>query len=111
MSKIKYLKEDKKAKSKSFFFTKESKVFNLKHVKFLEKYYYKEKKDIRICLHTSKKSKHHDMIILQQKKTGIDVSRNPSCYLPGWSKEYGNFVLKFLSNENVRIKKKQYNSV
>ena len=68
MSKIKYLKEDKKAKSKSFFFTKESKVFNLKHVKFLEKYYYKEKKDIRICLHTSKKSKHHDMIILQQKR-------------------------------------------
>ncbi len=68
MSKIKYLKEDKKAKSKSFFFTKESEVFNLKYVKFLEKYYYKEKKDVRICLHTSKKSKHHDMIILQQKR-------------------------------------------
>ena len=36
--------------------------------------------------------------ILQQKKIDVDVSRNPSCYLPGWSKEYGNFVLKSLTN-------------
>ena len=68
MSKIKILKEDKKAKSKSFFFTKESEVFNLDCIKFLEKYYYKNKNDVRICLHTSQTSKHHDMIILQQKK-------------------------------------------
>ena len=37
-------------------------------IKFLEKYYYKNKNDVRICLHTSQTSKHHDMIILQQKK-------------------------------------------
>ena len=64
----KFLIEDKKAKSKSFFFKKESEVFDLSHVKFLEKFYKKEKKDVRICLHANKKSNHHDMIILQQKK-------------------------------------------
>tara|TARA_B100000965_G_scaffold352618_1_gene327927 strand:- start:40 stop:558 length:519 start_codon:yes stop_codon:yes gene_type:complete len=68
MPNLKILKEDKKAKSTSFFFTKESEVFNFNHVKFLENYFYKKKKDIRICLHTTKESKHHDMIILQQKR-------------------------------------------
>ena len=68
MPNIKYLKEDIKAKSRSFFFTKEGEVFNFNHVKFLEKNYQKNKEDIRICLHISKQSKHHDMIILQQKK-------------------------------------------
>jgi len=63
----KYLIEDKKAKTKSFFFKKEGQVFNKKYLNFLEKYYKKEKKDIRLCLHTSVKSKHHDMIILQQR--------------------------------------------
>ena len=46
--------EDKKAKSTSFFFRKEGEVFNYKHINFLESYYKKEKKDIRICLHTKK---------------------------------------------------------
>ena len=63
----KYLIEDKKAKTKSFFFKKEGQVFNKKYLNFLEKYYKKEKKDIRLCLHPSTKSKHHDMIILQQR--------------------------------------------
>tara|TARA_A100001011_G_scaffold295407_1_gene307707 strand:- start:210 stop:731 length:522 start_codon:yes stop_codon:yes gene_type:complete len=62
------LKQDKKAKSISFFFKKEAEVFNKKHILFLEKYYKKNNKDIRICLHTTQKDKHHDMIILQQKK-------------------------------------------
>ena len=62
------LREDKKAKSTSFFFRKEGEVFNYKHINFLESYYKKEKKDIRICLHTKKNAKHHDMIILQQQK-------------------------------------------
>ena len=67
MSKLKYLKEDKTAKSKSFFFTKESKIFDKNYVKFLINFFNKTKKDVRICLHTSKKSNHHDMIILQKK--------------------------------------------
>ena len=64
----KYLIEDKKAKTKSFFFKNEGQIFKKKYINFLEKYYKKEKKDIRLCLHTSTKSKHHDMIILQQRK-------------------------------------------
>jgi len=64
----KLLREDKKAKSTSFFFRKEGEVFNYKHLNFLENYYKKEKKDIRICLHTKKNAKHHDMIILQQQQ-------------------------------------------
>ena len=63
-----YLKQDKKAKTTAFFFRKEAEVFNKKHILFLEKYYKKNNKDIRICLHTNQKDKHHDMIILQQKK-------------------------------------------
>tara|TARA_Y100001970_G_scaffold276030_1_gene378139 strand:- start:1631 stop:2158 length:528 start_codon:yes stop_codon:yes gene_type:complete len=66
--KKKSLIEDNKAKTKSYFFKKEGEIFNEHHIKFLEKYYKSKKKDIRICLHTNKKSKHHDMIILQQKK-------------------------------------------
>ena len=64
----KNLIEDRKAKTKSFFFKKEGQVFNKSYLNFLEKFYKTEKKDIRLCLHTSTKSKHHDMIILQQRK-------------------------------------------
>ena len=67
MLKAKFLKEDKKARSKSFFLTRESQTFNGDYVKFLINFFNKTKKDIRICLHTSKKSNHHDMVILQQK--------------------------------------------
>lgn len=67
MLKVKFLKEDKKAKSKSFFLTRESQVFDKNYVKILIDFFNKTKKDIRICLHTSKKSNHHDMVILQQK--------------------------------------------
>ena len=64
----KYLLEDKKAKSKSFFFKKENTVFNKKFISFLESNYLKYKKDIRICMHKNTSDRHHDMIILQQKK-------------------------------------------
>ena len=67
MLKVKFLKEDKKAKSKSYFFTKESEKFDDNYIKFLINTFNKNKKDIRICLHTSKKSNHHDMVILQKK--------------------------------------------
>ena len=64
----KYLIEDKRAKSKSFFLKKENTVFNSKFIDFLERNYLKHKKDIRICMHKKSLDKHHDMIILQQKK-------------------------------------------
>ena len=63
-----YLIEDKKAKSKSFFFRNENTIFNKKFITFLESNYLKYKKDIRICMHKKSSDKHHDMIILQQRK-------------------------------------------
>ena len=65
---MKYLKEDKKAKTKSFFLNSEKTFFTKEHIKFLEKFYKSKNTDIRICLHKNAKSNHHDMIILQQKK-------------------------------------------
>ena len=64
----KYLKEDKKAKTQSFFFKTETTVFNRKFITFLKNCYKSNKKDVRICLHKNPHSKHHDMIILQQNK-------------------------------------------
>ena len=64
----KFLKQDKKAKTTSFFFKKDGQVLDIKYINFLENYYKRKKSDIRICLHTNPKAKHHDMIILQQKK-------------------------------------------
>ena len=65
---IKILKEDKKAKTKAFFFKKESTVFNKKLLDFLKKYYKKNKKDIRVCMHRDPSDKHHDMVLLQKRK-------------------------------------------
>jgi len=62
------LKEDKKAKSKSFFLKKKIGIFDSSLLKFIESDYKKYKKDLRLCLHENSKSNHHDMIILQQKK-------------------------------------------
>lgn len=60
--------EDKKARSKSYYLDSKIDFFNGKHISFLKKFHKKFKKDVRICLHKNNKSKHHDMIILQQKK-------------------------------------------
>ena len=65
---LKNLKEDKNAKTPSFFFKEKMKKFNAKYVKFLENFYKKNYTDVRVCMHSKKNSKHHDMIILQQKK-------------------------------------------
>ena len=54
---LKNLIQDKKAKTPSFFFKKEAIKFDLRYVKFLENYYRKNSKDVRICLHTKKKRK------------------------------------------------------
>jgi cupin fold WbuC family metalloprotein len=63
-----FLKEDKKAKTKAFFFRSDTSVFDKKFINFLEKYYYKTKKDIRICMHKNPSDKHHDMVLLQKRK-------------------------------------------
>lgn len=65
---MKNLIEDKKAKSKSFFFCNETHHYSQKHTNFLINFYKKNKKDIRICLHKNKDFRHHDMIILLQNK-------------------------------------------
>ena len=65
---MKYLKEDIKAKTKSFFLNGNKDFFTEKYIDFIKNFYLKFKKDVRICLHKDNKSKHHDMIILQQKK-------------------------------------------
>ena len=65
---MKNLKEDEKAKTTSFFLNTKKEFFSNKHINFILKYYKKNKKDIRICLHKGRNDKHHDMIILQQKK-------------------------------------------
>ena len=67
-----YLLEDKKAKSKSFFFRKENIIFNRKFISFLENNYLKYKKDIRICMHKNTSDNHHDMIILHYYVLLID---------------------------------------
>lgn len=65
---LKNLREDKKARTKSYIFKKEVNIFDKKYINFLEKFYFKNKKDIRICMHNSPSAKQHDMIILQQRK-------------------------------------------
>ena len=65
---MKNLKEDKQAKSKSFFLNSKKEFFSKKHINFILNHYKKTNKDIRICLHKGRADKHHDMIILQQKK-------------------------------------------
>ena len=72
-------------------------------IKFLEKIYIKTKKDLRICLHENSLDKHHDMIILQQKK---------NFYLPHKHLKKGEtyHIIKgsmasILFNNNGKIKK------
>ncbi len=62
------IKQDFKAKTTSFFLLKEGEKIDQKYILFLKKNYNKNKKDIRLCLHKNPKAKHHDMIILQQRK-------------------------------------------
>ena len=65
---MKNLKEDKQAKTKSFFLNSKKEFFSKKHINFILNYYKKTNKDIRICLHKGRTDKHHDMVILQQRK-------------------------------------------
>lgn len=64
----KNLIEDKKAKTKSYFLKDNYGLFDKSLLKFMIFSYKKYKKDLRICLHKNISARHHDMIILQQKK-------------------------------------------
>ena len=64
----KILTEDNKAKTKSFFLKNKYGFFNKNLLNFMINYFKKRGKDLRICLHKNTSEKHHDMIILQQKK-------------------------------------------
>jgi len=65
----KFLKLDKQAITTSFFFKKKNNVlFNQDLKNDIIKNYKKNNSDLRVCLHQNPLDKHHDMIILQQKK-------------------------------------------
>ena len=53
---MKYLKEDIKAKTKSFFLNGNRDFFSEKYIDFIKNFYLKFKKDVRICLHKNNKS-------------------------------------------------------
>ena len=63
------LKEDSKAKSKSFYLLNPYQKVDKSISNFLENYSKKNNYcDVRVCIHESPNSKHHDMYILHHKK-------------------------------------------
>jgi cupin fold WbuC family metalloprotein len=64
-----FLKEDKISRSKSFYLLNPYQKIDKKIIEFLKNFSKKNKDcDVRVCLHTSPKDKHHDMIVLQHSK-------------------------------------------
>lgn len=64
-----FLKEDKISRSKSFYLINPYQKIDKTVIKFLKKFSANNNRcDARICLHVSPKDKHHDMIVLQNKK-------------------------------------------
>ena len=64
---MKYLKEDIKAKTKSFFLNGNRDFFSEKYIDFIKNFYLKFKKNERICLHKDNKSKHQNTIKIHNK--------------------------------------------
>ena len=97
------LKEDFKSKSKSFYLLNPYQKIDKIITKFLLKYSSENNTcDLRVCIHESPKSKHHDMYILHHKK---------NYYIPHAHRDCGDsyVVLEgelgcFLFNNNGRIK-------
>ncbi len=78
-------KIDTSGKSRAIFLNKNNNFFNKTHLSFLKKYYTKQKKEIRICLHQSKKSNLQVMVnlIILKKKYQIHYHNYSSeYYLP-----------------------------
>ena len=107
----KFLREDKKAKSRSFFLKKDTGLFDNNLLKFMIKDFKTNKKDLRICLHKDIKAKHHDMIILQQKKNFF-LPHKHSSKGETYNILYGSMVcILFKNNGNIKktilLKKKE----
>lgn len=81
--KLKALKltEDRKAKSKTFFFEKNLKIrkFEKKHINFLKLFNKKFKEDLRICMHQSLKSLDQNMILLQNRDNFYPPHKHLKC--------------------------------
>jgi glucose-6-phosphate isomerase len=64
-----FLKEDKISRSKSFYLVNPYQKIDKTIIKFLKNFSRNNNRcDVRVCLHTSPKDKHHDMIVIQNKK-------------------------------------------
>jgi cupin fold WbuC family metalloprotein len=61
--------QDEKAKSLSFFPFKYPVTVDVNLINKIKKFTIEQKRDVRLCLHISKKSLAHDMLIFQQKST------------------------------------------
>lgn len=101
---MKNLLVDNSGKSKAFFFKKSFPEINKQTIKQLINIYKKNKKDVRICLHTKKSSAIQCMINLISKK---------NFYLPHFhkdSEEYYFFIKNNLIvtcfNKELKIRKK-----
>ena len=65
---IKELVEDKSGKTPTFYLKNENIKIDRKLLSFLEHYSLKNQNtDVRICVHKNKNSKHHSMVLLQNK--------------------------------------------
>jgi len=64
----KNLKQDKNAKSASFYYSGEITKVDKRHILFLIEYSKENSNcDVRLCIHDNPDNKHHDMIILARK--------------------------------------------
>lgn len=81
------IKEDLKSRSKSFYLKNPYQKIDSNIIKFLLDYSQKNSFcDVRVCLHESPKSIHHDMLVLQNKK---------NFYNPHLHKKCGDTILCF----------------
>jgi cupin fold WbuC family metalloprotein len=74
------IKEDHKSRSKSFYLKNPYQKIDLNIVNFLIEYSKKNSLcDVRVCLHESPKSIHHDMIVLQNKNNFYNPHLHKKC--------------------------------
>lgn len=100
------LVEDKKAKSKTFFFNKKINNFKFekKHIQFLKKYSMINDQDVRICLHKGIDSVDQNMVLIQNKKNFYPPHKHLTCGDTYHVLE-GKLLVCFFSNKGKLIKK------
>ena len=80
LSKKYILYEDKKSKSKSFYLKNPYQKIDDKIIEFLKNFSKKnDNSDVRVCLHESNKSLHHDMVVLQNKNNFYKPHMHTKC--------------------------------